>query len=261
MSSTSDRISLLEGPKRALVTGAGARLGRAMAVALGAQGWGVGVHYRTSKQGAEETAHMIEQAGGKAAIVKADLADEAETSALIGNAQAETGGPLTLLINSASTFEDDRADTHTRESWNFHMEPNLRAPVKLSQGFAAALPENHEGLVVNMIDMRIRKLNPQFFTYMLSKSALWTATQTMAQAFAPRIRVNAIGPGPTLQNVHQSKEQFEAECEATLTQQGSNPDEIVRALEYLIDAQSVTGQMICSDGGQHLMWQTPDVLI
>jgi len=245
--------------KRALVTGAGARLGQAMAVALGEDGWHVAVHYRSSASGAEETAKQIEDAGGRAALVKADLSDEAAASTLIGTAQNALGEPISLLINSASTFNDDRAKDHTRANWDFHMEANLRAPIVLSQAFANALPSGQNGLIINMIDQRVWKLNPQFFTYMISKSALWTATRTLAQALAPNIRVNAIGPGPTLKAAHQSEEEFAAEVKATLTERGSNPDEIVKAMRYLIDADAVTGQMIAADGGQHLLWQTPDI--
>lgn len=250
-----------DGPRRALVTGAGARLGKAMAEALGSDGWSVAVHYRSSKAGAEETANTIRAAGGQAEPIRADLSSEEDTATLDRAAQEALGGPLTLLVNSASTFFDDSAIEHTRGNWDTHMGPNFRAPVLLAQHFSRALPEGEAGLIVNMVDMRVLKLNPQFFTYTLSKSALWTATRTMAQAFAPNIRVNAIGPGPTLENVHQAPGEFAAEAAATLTQQGSNPAEIVKALRYLIEADSVTGQMIASDGGQHLMWQTPDVTL
>ncbi|MEP1145006.1 MAG: SDR family oxidoreductase [Henriciella sp.] len=250
-----------EGPKRALVTGAGARLGKAMAEALGTDGWSVAVHYRGSKSGAEATANAIRESGGEAELVQADLSSEEQTATLERAAHEALGGPLTLLVNSASTFEDDSALEHSRKNWDFHMGPNLRAPILLAQHFARALPEEEAGLIVNMVDMRVLKLNPLFFTYTLSKSALWTATRTMAQAFAPHIRVNGIGPGPTLENVHQKPGEFDAEARATLTQQGSNPGEIVKTLRYLIEADSITGQLLASDGGQHLMWQTPDVML
>jgi len=249
------------GSRRALVTGAGARLGKAMAEALGADGWSVAVHYRGSKSGAEATAETIRASGGTAEIVQADLALEEQAATLERASQEALGGPLTLLVNSASTFRDDSALEHSRENWDAHMGPNLRAPIVLAQHFARALPEGEAGLIVNMVDMRVLKLNPLFFSYTLSKSALWTATRTMAQAFAPRIRVNAIGPGPTLENIHQAPGEFAAEAAATLTQQGSNPGEIIKTLRYLIEADSITGQMIASDGGQHLMWQTPDVTL
>ena len=244
-------------PGRALVTGAGTRLGKVMAQALGVDGWAVGVHYRKSEAGARNTAKKIEEAGGRAALLKADLANEAETGALLKQAAEALGGPITLLVNSASMFENDSADAHSRESWDKHFEPNLRAPIHLSQQLAKALPKQDKALIINIIDQRVWNLSPDFFTYTLTKAALWTATQTMAQAFAPTIRVNAIGPGPTLRNLHQSAEEFTAEQAATLTQEGASTDEIVKALRYLISASAVTGQMIAVDGGQHLMWPRP----
>ncbi|MEO0883881.1 MAG: SDR family oxidoreductase [Pseudomonadota bacterium] len=243
----------------ALVTGAGARLGKAMAEALGEDGWAVGVHYRSSSAGADDTVANIEAAGGRAATVKADLADADSRAALIEMTGAALGGPVTLLINSASTFEKDTAQTYGQKDWDFHFNVNLRAPVDLAQAFAAQLPDDMDGVIINLIDQRVWKLNPTFFTYTLSKSALWTATRTLAQALAPKVRVNAIGPGPTLASIHQSGDVFAEEAKNTLTQRGSSPEEIVRAMRYLIDATAVTGQMIAADGGQHLMWQTPDV--
>jgi NAD(P)-dependent dehydrogenase (short-subunit alcohol dehydrogenase family) len=245
-------------PGGALVTGAGARLGRAMAEALGADGWAVAVHYRGSKAGAEEAAATIRKAGGRAELLACDLSDEAARAGVVAEAARKLGRPVTLLVNSASTFADDTATDHSRADWDHHFEPNLRAPIHLAQQLARALPAGEKGLVVNLIDQRVWKLTPQFFTYTLSKAALWQATQTLAQALAPNVRVNAIGPGPTLQSIHQSAEAFAAETAATLTGEGSSPEEIVRALRYFISATSVTGQMIASDGGQHLMWQTPD---
>ena len=248
-------------PGVALVTGAGARVGKALAEALGQDGWAVAIHYRSSKDGARETHDAIKAAGGRATLVQADLADEAQVADLVGRAGAELGQPVSLLVNSASVFADDSAASHTRADWDGHMDTNLRAPVHLAQQMAAGLAPGEKGLVVNLIDQRVWKLTPQFFTYTLSKAALWQATQTLAQALAPHVRVNGIGPGPTLKSVHQSEEAFAAEQRATLTQEGASPDEIVRALRYLISATSVTGQMIAADGGQHLMWQTPDTQI
>ncbi|MFH1517728.1 MAG: SDR family oxidoreductase [Pseudomonadota bacterium] len=248
-------------PGVALVTGAGARLGKAMAEALGQDGWAVIVHYHQSRDGAEATRAVIEAAGGRAALVRADLVSETETAGLMAAARAAFGQPVSLLVNSASAFEQDSAQSHSRSDWDTHMETNLRAPVHLAQQFANELPEGEPGLVVNLLDQRVWKLTPEFFTYTLSKAALWQATRTLAQALAPNVRVNAIGPGPTLRSAHQSVEAFADEQKATLTQQGSSPEEIVKALRYLISASSVTGQMIASDGGQHLMWQTPDTLV
>ena len=248
-------------PGGALVTGAGLRLGRAMAEALGADGWAVAIHYRGSKAGAEEAAATIRKAGGRAELLACDLADEAARAGLVAEAARKLGRPVTLLVNSASTFADDTATDHSRADWDHHFEPNLRAPIHLAQQLARALPAGEKGLVVNLIDQRVWKLTPQFFTYTLSKAALWQATQTLAQALAPNVRVNAIGPGATLQSIHQSAEAFAAETAATVTGEGSSADEIVRALRYFVSASSVTGQMIASDGGQHLMWQTPDTQI
>ena len=202
---------------------------------------------------------MIEEKGRRAAALAADLAVEAEAATLVGRA-VEALGPVTLLVNNASVFDDDRVETLTRASWDAHMETNLRAPVVLTQAFAAALPAGAEGCVVNILDQRVRRLNPQFFSYTLSKAALWAATQTMAQALAPRIRVNGVGPGPTLASVHQGEGEFDAEAANVPLQRQVTPEEIAAAVLYLADARSVTGQMIAVDAGQHLAWRTPDVI-
>lgn len=246
--------------KRVLVTGAGGRLGQAMAIALGKEGYHVAVHYNSSSTGAEETVSTITKAGGRATSVQADLADESAVSELITTAQKALGGHLGVLINNASVFEEDDALTHSRDQWDLHMDVNLRAPIALSQSFAKALPDSARGTIINMIDQRVWKLNPNFFTYTLSKSALWTATQTLAQALGPNIRVNGIGPGPTMQNARQQSEDFRKQVEATLTERGATPEDIVKAMFFLIEADAVTGQMIAVDGGQHLIWQTPDVV-
>ena len=217
--------------------------------------------YRINLDGTRYLFEAIRKAGGRAELLACDLANEAARADLVAEAARKLGRPISLLVNSASTFADDTATDHSRADWDHHFEPNLRAPIHLAQQLARALPAGEKGLVVNLIDQRVWKLTPQFFTYTLSKAALWQATQTLAQALAPNVRVNAIGPGPTLQSIHQSAQAFAAETAATLTGEGSSPDEIVRALRYFISATSVTGQMIASDGGQHLMWQTPDTQI
>jgi NAD(P)-dependent dehydrogenase (short-subunit alcohol dehydrogenase family) len=246
-------------PQRALVTGAGARLGAAMARALGERGFQVAVHYRSSEKGAEETVAAIRAGGGEAEAVQANLAEENELRGLIAKAEAALGGSIGVLVNCASTFQPDKATDFSRRDWDLHMDANAYGPIVLAQEFAKRLPDEAHGVIVNLVDQRVWKLNPTFFTYTLSKALLFTATKTLAQALSPRIRVNAIGPGPTLRSVHQSEDDFAAETHATLTGEGSSPDEICRALLYLLDATSVTGQMIASDGGQHLMWQTPDI--
>lgn len=243
----------------ALITGAARRIGRVLCLTAAEAGYDVAIHCRTPDPEAQTLAAEIRALGRKAAVLHAELTEDAETAALVGRA-AEALGPVTLLINNASVFEDDRIQTLTPASWDAHMRTNLWAPVRLAQAFAAALPDGAEGLILNLLDQRVWKPNPQFFSYGLSRSALWSATQVLAQALAPRIRVNAIGPGPTLPSVHQSPEDFAAEAKGTPLQRRASPDDIAAAARYLFDARQVTGQMIAVDGGQHLAWRTPDVV-
>ena len=243
----------------ALVTGAGRRLGRVLALEAARAGFDVAVHYRTARDEAQAVADEITALDRQAVVLDAELADETQTAGLIGRA-AQALGPVTLLVNSASTFEDDRLATAGRDSWDAHLDANLRAPVVLSQAFATALPADAKGLIVNIVDQRVLRPNPQFFSYSLSKAGLWWATRTMAQALAPAIRVNAIGPGPVLASVHQAPGEFEREAAGTPLEHAVSPDDIGAALRYLIDATSVTGQMIAVDAGQHLGWRTPDII-
>jgi len=238
----------------ALVTGGARRIGRALALAAAQAGHDIIIHARSSPQ-AEEAAQAVRRQGRRAEILVADLADPAACAALIARAPA----PLTLLVNCASRFTDDRIETISVEGWDDTLATNLRAPMLLAQAFAAALPPDRDGLIVNIVDQRVWRLTPHFFSYTISKAALWAATQTLAQALAPRIRVNAIGPGPTLASTHQSQAQFAAETAAVPLGRGPTPDQIGDALRYFIDAPSVTGQMIAVDGGQHLAWRTPDI--
>ena len=240
----------------ALVTGAARRVGQALALAAARAGYDVAIHVRADLAEARETAAAVAALGRRAFPLAADLAEAASLPRLI----AEVPEPVTLLVNCASLFEDDRIETLTVEGLNRALDANLRAPILLTQAFAAALPADRNGLVVNITDQRVWRLNPRFFSYTISKVALWAATQTLAQALAPRIRVNAIGPGPTLASIHQSLEDFAAEAAAVPLGRGAHPDEIAAALAYLIDAPSVTGQMIAVDGGQHLAWKTPDII-
>ncbi|MEZ5769075.1 MAG: SDR family oxidoreductase [Paracoccaceae bacterium] len=252
---------------RALVTGAGARLGRAMAIALAERGYDVAVHYAGSEEGAAETVLLCEARGVRAVALQADLLDLDETLALVPRAVAALGGPLTVLVNNASIFEYDRIATATPESWDRHINSNLRAPFFLTQAFADQAPEAGSdgeplasGLVVNLLDQRVLKLTPAFMTYTIAKMGLWAFTRTAAQALAPAIRVNAIGPGPTLKGARQSDEHFARQRAATVLGRGADTGDITAALGYLIDAKAVTGQMIAVDGGQHLAWQTPDIV-
>lgn len=238
----------------ALVTGGARRIGRALAQACAEAGYDVAIHVRNPGDDAEAAAGEVRQAGRKAAILACDLRQEAATVALVGAAEAELG-PVTLLVNSASVFEEDAFESLNRASWDAHMETNLRAPIVLSQAFARRIPADREGLIVNILDQRVWRPTPAFFSYSLSKAALWEATRLMAQALAPRVRVNGIGPGPTLQSIHQDPADFAEEAAGTLLGRPVPPAEIAQALRYLIDAPSVTGQMIAVDAGQHLAWR------
>jgi NAD(P)-dependent dehydrogenase (short-subunit alcohol dehydrogenase family) len=252
----------------ALVTGAGRRLGRAMALYLAQRGHDVVIHFATSQDEAEEVAAEIRAMGRRAVTLMADLLDEAQVETLVPRAAADIG-PLTVLVNNASIFEYDRIDTSTRKGWDRHMESNLRAPYVLTQGFARQCPPAvpdaagepmAQGLIVNMIDQRVWKPTPEFSTYTIAKMGLWALTQTAAQGLAPHIRVNAIGPGPTMQGARQSEGHFTRQRAATILGRGANPADITAALGFFLDSPGVTGQMIAVDGGQHLGWKTPDVL-
>jgi NAD(P)-dependent dehydrogenase (short-subunit alcohol dehydrogenase family) len=254
---------------RALVTGAGVRLGRAMALYLGQRGYDVAVHYATSANAATDVVAELRGMGRQAQAIPADLLDEDATQTLVPRAMEALGGPVTVLVNNASIFDYDNIHSATRQSWDRHMESNLRAPFVLTQAVAAHMPNavpdeqgepRAQGLIVNMIDQRINKLTPEFMTYTLAKMGLWALTRTAAQGLAPHVRVNAIGPGPTLQGARQSAAHFAAQRQATVLGRGANPADVTAALGFFLDSPSVTGQIICTDGGQHLAWQTPDVL-
>ncbi|NVJ69136.1 MAG: SDR family oxidoreductase [Alphaproteobacteria bacterium] len=250
----------MQTPKTALVTGASRRIGRAIALDLANKGYDVAVHYHGSADEAEEVVNLIQVGGENAVALQADLANPEETLGLIEAAENALGQPLTLLVNNASVFERDEAHTFNIASWDEHLSVNLRAPALLSQAFAARLPAGVKGSIINLIDQRVLKPNPQYFSYTVSKNGLWGITKTLAQALAPNIRVNAIGPGPTLQNVRQTSEMFEEEAAKTLLCQGPALEEICGAVRFLLETPSLTGQMIALDGGQHLAWQTPDIL-
>jgi NAD(P)-dependent dehydrogenase (short-subunit alcohol dehydrogenase family) len=240
-------------PKAALVTGAGVRIGRALAFALAKDGFAVAVHYHRSREAADEVAAAIRERGGRAVTLAADLADEAAVQRLLPDATAALG-PIGVLVNNASLFENDTVDTATRESWDRHLAVNLRAPFVLIQEFAARLPANCGGAVVNLLDERVWNLTPYFVSYTVSKMGLWTLTRTLALALAPRIRVNAIGPGPTLPNARQTPEQFLDRCQAMPLRRGASPGEVAAAMRFIIEAPAMTGQMIALDGGEHLGW-------
>ena len=242
----------------ALVTGGARRVGAAIVRDLAAHGFGVAIHCNSSRTEADELAREINDQGGRAVAVQADLTDVASASLLVEEVAAKLG-PVRVLVNNASIFEDDSVESFDWETWDKHFELHLKMPVMLTRRMAENLPKEQDGMVVNIIDQRVWRLNPRFFSYTLSKSALWTATRTMAQALAPHIRVNAIGPGPTLMNDRQQERDFRRQTDGLLLERGPDLAEFGATIRYLWQARSVTGQMIALDGGQHLAWETPDI--
>lgn len=240
-------------PKAALVTGAAQRLGRAIALELAGLGFDVAVHCNHSLDAARATCAQIAALGRRAVILQADLAHEPAVLPLLAEAACQLG-PLGVLVNNASRFDRDEWHDASRESWDAHLEPNLRAPFVLMQAFAKALPDGNEGVVINMIDERVWSLTPHFVSYTVSKAALWALTQTMALALAPRIRVNAIGPGPALPNSRQTQAQFARQAASTPLKRGTSPQEVAQAAAAILALPGMTGQMIVLDGGQHLQW-------
>jgi len=249
-------------PGAVLVTGAGQRIGRAIALSLARQGWAVALHYRGSGQAAAEAVKEITDSGGKAVALDADFMREPEVAALVPRA-ADALGPLSCLVNNASVFEYDNIETVSRQSWDDHMETNLQAPLVLIQAFAAQFPKGaaqaaREGNVINIVDQRVWNLTPHFLSYTASKAGLWTLTRTLALALAPRIRVNAIGPGPTLPSPRQTRAQFERQCARLPLGRGTSQEEICEAVRFILASRALTGQMLALDGGQHLGWAQPE---
>jgi NAD(P)-dependent dehydrogenase (short-subunit alcohol dehydrogenase family) len=243
----------------ALITGAAKRIGRQLALDLADAGYSIAVHCNSSRDEAETVAALIRDKGQRAVVVQGDLS-RIETPELI-TAAAVTGlGPLGLLINNASIFEPDEAGSITPDSWAQHQDTNLRAPIMLAQAFAKQLPKGKQGNIINIIDQRVWKLNPRFFSYTMSKTGLWTATRTLAQALAPNIRVNAIGPGPALPSARMDQAEFDKQARLTLLGRGTSPEEISAVTKFILSQPALTGQMIALDGGQHLVWQTPDII-
>lgn len=245
--------------KNVLVTGAGQRLGLAIAQRLAGQGHRVILHASRSIEQAEAAAAQLRGEGRDAVALQADLLVEADVAQLVARASSLAGGPITGLVNNASIFEGDEAADFTRASWDRHFDMHVRVPCELARDMAAALPSGQSGSIVNLIDQRIFKLTPQFFTYTLSKAALATATHTLAQALAPHVRVNGVAPGPTARNIRQSEEDFQKQVEATLLRTGSPIAHVVDAVCFLLNAEAITGQIMAVDGGQSLIWRTPDV--
>lgn len=237
--------------KVALVTGASDRIGAAIAEALGRVGHAVVIHYRSDPEGARAVRDRIRSRGGEAAILKADLGSRRQRAALIGKA-AQVFGPLTVLVNNASVFHADSARDLTEETWDTHFAVHAEVPVFLARDFAAQLPPGADGNIVNMIDERVLHPTPAYFSYSLSKSVLWSATRTLAQSLAPRIRVNAIGPGPVIPHKGQSQAEFEQSVNSLLLKRNADPEQIAQGVLAILSMPSYTGQMLALDGGRHL---------
>ncbi len=235
----------------ALITGAARRIGRAIALDFARTGWNVALHYRSSRQDVDAVVGEIATNGGTAVAFAADLANFAALDPLMA-AVVERLGPVTCLVNNASEFQKDTVESVNEDMWDTHLDVNLKAPVFLAQAMFRHLPANCDGNIINIIDQRVWKLTPDFFSYTISKAGLWTATRTLAQGLAPRVRVNAIGPGPVLRSVHQTEDEFAAEAQSTLLKTGPTPEEIAAAVRFILSSPSMTGQMIALDGGQHL---------
>jgi NAD(P)-dependent dehydrogenase (short-subunit alcohol dehydrogenase family) len=244
-------------PRAALVTGGSRRIGRAITLALVEAGYAVAIHANASIAEARELARELGGRGARAEALAADLADHDAVMGLVAAARAAIG-PLTLLVNNAGEFEPDEIETLDRARFDRHVAVNLRAPLFLAQAFAAQAPAGAS--IVNVLDQRVFRLTPRFFSYTLAKSALHAATVTMAQALAPELRVNAVAPGPTLPSARQSAEHFARQSSAVPLGRGPAPEEVAKAVVWLAQADSVTGQTIAVDGGQHIAWQTPDVI-
>ncbi len=246
-------------PETILITGAAKRIGKQLALDLARDGHDIVIHCNTSRHEAGEVAAQISAMGRRVHVVQGDLAAVPTPDRLISEASAALGA-ITVLINNASVFEPDGVGEITQASWTAHQDTNLRAPVMLAQAFARQLPPDTHGNIINIIDQRVWKLNPQFFSYTMSKTGLWTATRTLAQALAPRIRVNAIGPGPALPSARMDQSEFDKQARLTLLGRGTSPVEISQAAKFILSQPALTGQMIALDGGQHLVWQTPDIV-
>jgi len=243
-----------------LVTGASRRIGLAIAQHFALKGRDVILHAspRTFED-AELACRELRLKGASAQVLVADIEQLDDANSLIAKA-TNIFGPMDLLVNNASIFEVDTADNFHVDLYEKHMAINLRGPIIFSRDFVHSLPQGRHGSIVNIIDQKVTRLNPRYFSYTLSKAALWTATQTMAQAFAPRVRVNAVGPGPVFPNAALSGHEFDHEVRGIPLAQPVSVLSIVEAVDYLSNAHSVTGQMIAVDGGQHLAWRTPDIV-
>tara|TARA_B100001123_G_scaffold331506_1_gene373815 strand:- start:1263 stop:2021 length:759 start_codon:yes stop_codon:yes gene_type:complete len=238
-----------------LVTGGSQRIGAVISDRLAREGWNVIIHYNKSKKKAFNLKKNLSTYKINCCCIKADLSKELELKKLFKNAKKEMG-VITCLINNASTFELDNLENIKKKKWDYHLNTNLWAPIFLIQQFIKNLPKNINGNIINVVDQRVINLTPFFTTYTITKSALWTLTQTTALALAPKIRVNAIGPGPTLPSKRQTNNKFKRQYMKVPLKKSVNPNEIAEAVLFILKSKSLTGQLINIDSGQHLGWAT-----
>jgi NAD(P)-dependent dehydrogenase (short-subunit alcohol dehydrogenase family) len=239
----------------AIVTGGARRIGGAIVEDLAGHGWAVAIHCNRSREDADRLAERIRGAGGRATVIVADLSDSQNVERIVDKTIAALGPPV-LLINNAATYDRDSFGSLDRETWRRQMAINFESPVFLSEAFASVVPPECEGNIVNVIDQVVWRPTARNVSYQLAKSALWTATQMLAQALAPRIRVNAIAPGPTLPNDLQTTERFRLQAQTVLLGRGPELAEFGRTVRFFVENRSITGQMVGLDGGQHL-WEAP----
>ena len=239
--------------RNVFITGGAKRIGAEISKALSKLDFNIVVHYNTSVSEAKDLKKRLNKSKANIYLVKADLTNEKQVIEAFKKAQKQIGS-IDCLINNASVFEYDNIKSLTAKSWNKHMSANLNAPLMLSKLFYHQLPRVITGDIINIIDQRVLNLTPHFLSYTASKSGLWTMTQTLALELAPRIKVNAIGPGPVIKSKFQSNKDFMKQCKSVPLQIGSSPDEIARTIIFILSMPSITGQIITLDGGQHLGW-------
>ena len=255
-------MSRTDRPSNVLITGGARRIGAAIARSMAALGCNVAIHHHQSHEDADALVSQLRRGNGsgksgvRAIALSADFSESGEAARMFGEAVAELG-PIDMLVNNASAFEPDSVFEPDETVWKAHFDLHVKAPSELAAAFAAQGLD--EGLIVNIIDQRVWRPTPKFHSYTLSKSALWAATRTLAQALAPNVRVNAIGPGPTLPNGRQSQADFSRQVDGLILRRAPALEEFGDTIHWLWRAGSVTGQMIALDGGQHLAWETPDV--
>tara|TARA_X000000368_G_scaffold257221_1_gene203300 strand:+ start:728 stop:1510 length:783 start_codon:yes stop_codon:yes gene_type:complete len=244
-------------PGVAIVTGGSKRIGKSIVKKLSFLGWKVIIHYNSNKNDALSLQKEIQKKGGAASIIKANLNSSKATEELISKSEKKFG-KLTLLVNNASIFENDSVHSLTIDTWDIHNNVNTKAPLLLSQSFAKLLPKKEPGVIINIIDQRVFSPRPDFISYSSSKNSLFWLTKVLAQALSPKIRVCAIGPGPTLKGARQTDNDFKNQSQSVPLGNGSSPEDISQAIEFILNASSFTGQMITLDGGEHLDWIKPE---